>query len=1054
MQGWPFNKTDDLVVTGQTLAYDFPTTGNSYEPVLSSTADPLSDVTNSSFIAKFDMATPAPSACLDAYSLAIGDVAGPVSKTMNLTNCGNAPLHLSSVVSSDPFFVPSESCGTIAAGASCPVTITARALRSGAVAATVYFNDDASVPQQKLTVTATGDVANIAPLENPLWVGHQVVGATGAGATLGFFGDPSLQITSASAIGGSFSVTKFWGDWDGHMYYWHVTVAFSPQAVGPLSGTLLVASNDPVNPILAIPIQGVGDSAYQAPYIDYLSTETALINSGAVQVVIYGSNFYPSSVVNEGGTPLSTTYVSDTELQVTLPASSLTAIGQIPITVVNPLPGGASAPVSFSPYQTLLINPSALAYSSSTGLLYAAIPSYATSNPNTIIPITPSTGALGTPISVGKNPYMLSVSSDSQYLYVALATDQALQRINLKTNTVDRTFPYDPSMVCSSCGNVSADSDLQSVPGLPPEAVVGQGGKASLFNDSGLVNTVPLNSSSLAFAGNPLALYGLNNTGMKNAFNTANLTNAGLQSSSQSPFGFAYTGSTAVSDGTLLYTSTGEVWNPVTETQVGMFSLETVNDTSYPNMHSLAIDPSTSSIFAIGEQMNGDNVLPTAITAYSTRSLNLTGELWFPTIAYPDIENLVRWGTDGFAFIAAGAGLTDQELYLVRTSIVSAPTSNSVPILSSISPFYTDTPSNIARISASGLTIIANGTKFASDAVVYWNGTPLPTYFNSGAELTATAGGSLTQSPGTVQITVVNPAPGGGASNALTLTLLAGHYPAAATPSSSSLSFGNVAVGTSSSTQYISLSNNGFARLGISSITASGDFSSTSTCTTNLLFLDVGSTCEISVVFTPTTTGQRTGTITVTDDAPDSPQVISLSGTGVPAPAVAMTVPTPSPVAPGSSTTTTVTLTASGTYSGKVNLACALSSSPVGAQSLPSCSLNPTSLTFTTTGSQTTVLTINTTAASTASLFAAGRTQSFRTWGCRSRRPARGCCAVAPASLDFHAGTALFSRHQRGNWLRRRRHHRLRCPCHHDAGHNRGQLHFFRNCHRLDQLKH
>ena len=149
-------------------------------------------------------------------------------------------------------------------------------------------------------------------------------------------------------------------------------------------------------------------------------------------------------------------------------------------------------------------------------------------------------------------------------------------------------------------------------------------------------------------------------------------------------------------------------------------------------MHSLAIDPSTSSIFAIGEQMNGDNVLPTAITAYSTRSLNLTGELWFPTIAYPDIENLVRWGTDGFAFIAAGAGLTDQELYLVRTSIVSAPTSNSVPILSSISPFYTDTPSNIARISASGLTIIANGTKFASDAVVYWNGTPLPTYFNSG----------------------------------------------------------------------------------------------------------------------------------------------------------------------------------------------------------------------------------------------------------------------------------------------------------------------------------
>ena len=41
-----------------------------------------------------------------------------------------------------------------------------------------------------------------------------------------------------------------------------------------------------------------------------------------------------------------------------------------------------------------------------------------------------------------------------------------------------------------------------------------------------------------------------------------------------------------------------------------------------------------------------------------------------------------------------------------------------------------------------------------------------------------------------------------------------------------------------------------------------------------------GASCAISVVFTPTATGTRTGTLSVTDDASGSPQTVSLSGTG------------------------------------------------------------------------------------------------------------------------------------------------------------------------------
>jgi hypothetical protein len=41
-----------------------------------------------------------------------------------------------------------------------------------------------------------------------------------------------------------------------------------------------------------------------------------------------------------------------------------------------------------------------------------------------------------------------------------------------------------------------------------------------------------------------------------------------------------------------------------------------------------------------------------------------------------------------------------------------------------------------------------------------------------------------------------------------------------------------------------------------------------------------GSSCTISVTFTPTTINTRTGTVSITDNAPASPQTVALTGTG------------------------------------------------------------------------------------------------------------------------------------------------------------------------------
>lgn len=76
----------------------------------------------------------------------------------------------------------------------------------------------------------------------------------------------------------------------------------------------------------------------------------------------------------------------------------------------------------------------------------------------------------------------------------------------------------------------------------------------------------------------------------------------------------------------------------------------------------------------------------------------------------------------------------------------------------------------------------------------------------------------------------------------------------------------------------------------------------------------------------------------------------------------------PPPISPGAGTTATATLSASSTYSGTMNLTCTLTGSPKGAQSLPTCNLNPASVTLTAGGTGTTVLTVNTTGSATAAL--------------------------------------------------------------------------------------
>jgi hypothetical protein len=138
---------------------------------------------------------------------------------------------------------------------------------------------------------------------------------------------------------------------------------------------------------------------------------------------------------------------------------------------------------------------------------------------------------------------------------------------------------------------------------------------------------------------------------------------------------------------------------------------------------------------------------------------------------------------------------------------------------------------------------------------------------------------------------------------------------ASVTPSS--LAFPATLVGTVSAAQPVTLTNTGSSPLSIKSIMVTGTsanaFIDISGCGTSLA---VGKSCTIYVGFAPQKSGSATAALSVADNAPESPQKVTLTGTGVAAHPLTLTPASlafPATTVGGASTGKTVTLTNSGT---------------------------------------------------------------------------------------------------------------------------------------------
>lgn len=114
-------------------------------------------------------------------------------------------------------------------------------------------------------------------------------------------------------------------------------------------------------------------------------------------------------------------------------------------------------------------------------------------------------------------------------------------------------------------------------------------------------------------------------------------------------------------------------------------------------------------------------------------------------------------------------------------------------------------------------------------------------------------------------------------------------------PSPTALSFPSTVVTVQSSSQTATFTNNGLTTANISAVAINvganpGDFVLvTNNCGATLA---AGANCTVIVAFKPTTTGGRSATLRMSDDAPGNPHDVPLSGTGIPAAADATIAPT------------------------------------------------------------------------------------------------------------------------------------------------------------------
>jgi IPT/TIG domain len=474
--------------------------------------------------------------------------------------------------------------------------------------------DTATVGRAGVTVTVTG--TGFAAATQVRWNG-EARATTFLGPT-----QVSFALTGAEAAGGA-----------------QVTVA-NPQ---PGGGVSAAASFIVLNPV---------------PAITLLPSAGATAGSGPFTLTLHGTGFVEGSEVEWNGARRETLFVDSTRLRVAVTAADVASPRTIGLRVTNPTPARYPARASGTAAFTVRalgaatftvarvpVTGNDLAWDPGTGRFYVSVPPHGGFLANLVVAIDPVDARVTGTLGVGEQPTWLARSDDGRYLYVALYAAGSVRRVDLTSFRAGLEFllPADEHA-----------GDLEAVPGEPGSVAVARYRKGTTpplsgvtIYDEGVARPASapghIGAERVEFAGGAAALFGY----AADAFYTLSVRPDGVH---QGPPGVGlvsgpYTDIVGVAG--RIYSTRGEVVDAGRRARLGRFAVESGNVTA---------DPATGRAFVA----NVDG-----IHVFDLNTFELLGTLAVPYSPYYFETGLVRWGSDGLAFLAR------DELVLVRSPLVA-----------------------------------------------------------------------------------------------------------------------------------------------------------------------------------------------------------------------------------------------------------------------------------------------------------------------------------------------------------------------------------------------
>jgi hypothetical protein len=240
---------------------------------------------------------------LSATSLSFGSQqvnATSTAQTLTLTNTGNATLNLSNIAATGNFAETNNCAASIALGASCQVQVTFTPTTGGALTGALTFTDNAADSPETVALTGSGYVTTTTISPTSLTFGSTQANTTSAGQTVTVTNTgANPMVVSAVGVTGNFAQTNNCSTIAANASC-TISVTFTPQASGSLSGAITLSDNANGNPHM-ISLSGTG----VAPVVK-LSASSLTFTSQAVGTT---SGSQTIGVTNTGNGTLSFTSI-------------------------------------------------------------------------------------------------------------------------------------------------------------------------------------------------------------------------------------------------------------------------------------------------------------------------------------------------------------------------------------------------------------------------------------------------------------------------------------------------------------------------------------------------------------------------------------------------------------------------------------------------------------------------------------------------------------------------------------------------------------------------